>query len=142
MTHSMALRIVGRFAAGINGPIFSFDHPRIHGGQHPELIFEEMGLHPKFSHFWLPTNSPDIHKVIEHTHARLVQTFQTWLFRDSSTYSLQEYKKALEMIFYSHSVDFSSVASWQVIKADVDSLHATLREVAGLKGGWPEKKIR
>lgn len=125
---------VGPWGLPENDPIFSFDNPNIHGGRDPMKIMKPLRLDLD-SHFELPANSSDIHKVIEHTHGRLVKVFQDWLYADSTKYSLPTYKTALEQIFYK----WDSVASHTVIDKDVKSLPALFAEVVRLEGGWPKK---
>ena len=120
-----------------NEPIFSFDNPAIHGGKHPEIIMRAMNL-TLDDHFELPPNSCDIHKVIEHMHARLVGAFQEWMYADSTSYDLPTYKLALERIFYTDP----SVASHQVIMKDMQSLPALFRELVAIEGAWPKKMWR
>lgn len=130
-------RAVGRWGVPGNDPIFSFDHPNIHGGNKPGIIMAAMGL-TRASHFMLPANSCDIHKIIEHLHARLVGAFQKWLYEDSTKYNLDVYKRRLEQIFYT----CPEIASPPVIQKEVNSLPALFQELIDIKGAWPPKAWR
>ena len=118
-------------------PIYSFDHPNIHGGQNPQPVMSALNL-TVADHLMLPTHSCDIHKVIEHTHARLVGAFQRWLYDDSTPYNLAVYKRNLEGLFYVGK----GVAQPKEISEDVKSLPELFRELIKLKGAWPPKHFR
>lgn len=131
---------VGRLGTAGCGPIYSFDHPPIHGGKKPGVIMHALGLTLQ-DHLMLPSHSCDIHRVIEHTHARLVDAFQRWLYVDSKAYNLDTYKRALEFLFY-HG---NGVAAASVIESDVlgkggkNGLVELFAEVVRIRGAWPEK---
>lgn len=48
-------------------PIYSFDNPRIHGGRNWAEVMRAAGISDK-AHYNLSVNSPDLHRIIEHTH--------------------------------------------------------------------------
>lgn len=123
---------VGPWGRPGNDPIFSFDHPNVHGGKKPGVVMHAMGLTLR-SHFMLPCHSCDIHRVIEHTHARLVKKFQDWLFEDDTVYNLDRYKRELEKIFYNNT----KVAGWETIGWDVAGLPELFEELVRIRGGWP-----
>lgn len=130
-------KAVGPLGPPANDPIFSFDHPNIHGGKKPGIVMHEMGLTLK-DHLQLPVNSCDIHRMIEHTHARLVESFQLWLDRDSTKYSLEFYKRGLERLYY----EDPTVASPYVLQKDLNGLPALFQEVIDINGAWPPKAWR
>lgn len=119
-------------------PIFSYDNPPAHGGVTGKKVMEALDLQAA-DHFELPPNSCDIHRVIEHTHARLVAAFNDWLYRDpSEVFTMSDYKQKLEELFYKHP----PVASPEVIMADVQDLPKLFQEVIEKKGGWASKAFR
>lgn len=130
-------KAVGKLGQPGCGPIYSFDHPNIHGGKKPQAVMRALGL-TLADHFMLPTHSCDIHRVIEHTHARLVRTFQTWLYEDSAQYNLATYKAVLETLFY-HG---AGVAEPHVIAKDVKGLPELFQELINIRGAWPAKHFR
>jgi hypothetical protein len=90
-------------------------------------------------HFELPSNSCDIHRVIEHTHARLVAAFNDWLYHDpSDMLTMDDYKRKLEELFYNDP----SVASPAVIMGDVATLPELYEEIISKEGGWAAKAFR
>ncbi len=111
-------------------PIWSFDNPSIHGGVGGALVLQALGI-PKAQHFELTVRSSDIHKVIEHTHARLVGQFEDWYYIDPQPYELSVYKGVLEQLFYTRY----EVASAEVIMEDVQSMPGTLAKVISAAGG-------
>ena len=130
-------KAVGTLGQAGCGPIYSFDHPNIHGGKKPQVIMRALGL-TLADHFMLPTHSCDIHRVIEHTHARLVRAFQNWLYDDSTKYNLATYKAVLEQLFYFGTV----VAQPAVIAKDVKGLPKLFEELVKIGGAWPPKHFR
>lgn len=118
-------------------PIWSFDHPNIHGGKTGAAVLTALGLQEP-DHFQLTHNSSDIHCVIEHTHARLVAAFQKWLYEDCQAYDLDHYKVGLKRLFYEQP----EVASPNVIFRDVKKLPELFEQVIEVKGGHPPKRFR
>lgn len=118
-------------------PIWSFDNPNIHGGLSALSVLEAMEWN-EADIFPLPARSSDIHKVIEHTHARLTEAFHKWHYNDRRLHSLRRYKVVHEEFFYTNP----AVASADVIMGDVKGLTTTLLEIAKAKGGEIRKKYR
>ncbi len=118
-------------------PIWSFDNPNIHGGLSALSVLEAMEW-TEANNFPLPACSSDIHKVIEHTHARLTAAFFKWYYNDRRLHSLRRYKVVHEEFFYTNP----AVASADVIMGDVMSLTTTLLKIAEAKGGEIPKKYR
>lgn len=129
----------GKPAGGWMGwePIWSFDHPTIHGGRDGKPVLTALGLSSS-EHFQLTANSCDLHRVIEHTHARLVGRFQSWLYEDCQAYDMQVYKDKLKSIFYHDN----PVANPQVIASDVEKLPELCEAILEVEGGWPRKAFR
>lgn len=109
--------------------IFSFDHPNIHGGRQGTLVLQALGLKEE-DHFPLPGNSPDMHRVIERTHARLVQQFELWYYSDHTRYPSKTYKEHLENLFYY----CPEVAGHEALMKDVCALHEAFAEIVRRKG--------
>ena len=86
-------------------------------------------------HFELPSNSCDMHRVIEHTHARLAAAFNDWL---CDRFTMDDYKRKLEELFYSDP----RVASAGVIMGDVATLPELYEEIIAKEGGWAAKAFR
>jgi hypothetical protein len=120
-------------------PIWSFDNPGIHGGKGTPLsqVLASIGLGDT-EKFNLPVHSSDIHKVIEHTHARLVGSFCKLYESDIQPQKVGEYKSILRKLFYTKS----SIASAKVIHGDVMSLRATLEKILENQGGEIPKPLR
>lgn len=121
-------------------PIWSFDNPSIHGGNRPgtrdpflaSLRLTEAEVFP------LPAHSSDIHKVVEHTHARGVRSFEAQYYSDPRVLSVPTYKRMFQEAFEKDP----SVASPEVIEADVRGLVETMAAVGVKKGGEIPKRLR
>lgn len=118
-------------------PIWSFDKPNIHGGKEARSVMAALKWDAA-DIFQLPVRSSDIHKVIEHTHSRLVRAFDDWYYVNLTEYPLSKYKEKLEELFYHDP----SVASASVIFDDVNSLPHTYRQVVERHGGEIPKAFR
>ena len=122
-------------------PIWSWDRCSIHGGKGGEpldAVLRSAGL-PRAEFFDLPPRSGvDIHRIIEHVHARLVGLFGAWYCSDPQPYAVEAYKTVLQQIFYS----FPGVASPEVIEAEVRKLPPVLQEVIAKSGGAVSKPFR
>lgn len=75
-------------------PIWSFDHPTIHGGETGAPVLEALGL-SEAEHFPLTHNSPDLHRVVERTHARLCRRFDRWFLLQRQEHPMSRYKEEL-----------------------------------------------
>lgn len=123
--------------AGLKGvkPTISFDNPNIHGGEKNwGNIMAACGM-TKRQRFPLTKYSPDIHRIIEHTHARLVRDFQEWLDTHDGDFDLPAYKVKLIQLFYEKQTA-------KVIAADVSTLRELYSEIIKAGGGWPPKRFR
>ncbi len=121
-------------------PMWSFDNPGIHGGKggKPWNDFVSMANLRATEIFDLPVRSSDIHKVIEHTHARLVKSFYKVYDSNLQSTPISFYKDVLRNHFYTNPW----VASAKVIRGDVESLRATLHKIVEKKGGEIPKPMR
>ena len=93
---------------------------------------------PKAEVFPLPVHSGDIHKVVEHTHARGVKSFEDWYYTDPRIHSVSKYKRKFQEAFE----NCSSVAGPATIEGDVRSLVETLAAVGRSGGGEIPKGLR
>lgn len=121
-------------------PIWSFDNPSIHGGNRPGTLdpfLASLGLSAA-EVFPLPAHSSDIHKVVEHTHARGVKSFEEQYYGDPRILTVPTYKRIFQECFEKDP----AVASPEVIAADVQSLVATMAAVAVKEGGEIPKRLR
>ena len=109
-------------------PILSFDNPSIH---------DKLGL-PAHRRFPLSTRSSDIHKVVEHTHARLVKAFEQWYYVDPQVYTVAAYKGVIERIFKTDP----GVASAKTIMNDVRTIPGLAAEIIARGGGEVPKVFR
>jgi hypothetical protein len=84
-----------------------------------------------------PPYSPDLHKVIEHVHARVCTEFMDWIVKHPNIVynTIEEYFARLENIFY-------SVITAEIVKKDVQSLQLTFAKVVEAQGGYPAPKFR
>lgn len=117
-------------------PIFSFDKPPIHGGKDTSFpgrpVLQALGLEAP-QNFPLIPHSPDIHRVIEHTHARLVGEFNDWLYHNpSNKITTKEYKEKLVELFYGSP----TVARSEVITKDVFGLVFCFKDIVARDGNW------
>lgn len=78
-------------------PVLSWDNNRIHDS--PTKWAEVKQLYP-FKLLGIPPYSPDIHSVIEHSHATLTSAFQKYVNQCPHTTKMQEYIDQLKVIFH------------------------------------------
>lgn len=116
-------------------PTLSFDNPRVHGGPNRWIEIMNACRLSKEQRFLLPPYSPDMHRVIEHTHARLVSDFQGWLNTHVGDFDLPAYKAKLQELFYERQTA-------DVIAADVSTLPALYGAIIRAEGAWPPKSFR
>lgn len=125
-------------------PIWSFDHPNIHGGETGAPVLEALGL-SEAEHFPLTQNSPDLHRVVERTHARLCQRFDRWFLMQKQEHSMSRYKEEFMRMFY----EDAPVASAGVIDRDAcgethgsPNLRDLYLNVVSKKGDWADRPFR
>jgi hypothetical protein len=118
-------------------PMFSFDSARIHksalGAQFAELqkkIKWCIGMR-----FALPVYSPDMHRVIEHAHARAVLQFRQWLYENPKEVTIGRYKAEFERIF-------RECCTPDIIAQDVAGLPELYKVVKARNGAWAPRKYR
>jgi hypothetical protein len=116
-------------------PLFSFDSAKIHksalGAQFAELRKEykwSMGMR-----FALPVYSPDMHRVIEHAHARAVLQFRQWLYEHPAEVTIGRYKTEFEKIF-------RECCTPDIIAQDVAGLPELYQVVKARDGAWAPKQ--
>jgi hypothetical protein len=111
---------------------WSFDNDRIH--QNP-VTLARLKINSR-NRFPLPPNSPDMHRVIEHTVGRLKTAFRKWLYAHPGPRSNKQYQAVLERIFY----ECPKVAGPAAIKKDVLGLPKLFKLIRLARGGWPPKR--
>lgn len=114
-----------RAAAGHAGPIWSFDNDRIHQNT---LTLASLKINSK-NRFPLPANSPDMHRVVERSIARLKGAFADWMYDHPAPRSAATYQAALRRLF-------KSTQTAQVVQADVAKLPNLWPTIIKNKGGW------
>lgn len=117
----------------------SFDSARIHESamtkQEFRGILQGVGWRAVTKRFPLPKYSPDMHKVIEHTHARAVVQWEKWLYKHPGSRSPQQYMQEFERMYRNCSCA-------EVIKADVAKLPALYKWVKENHGAWAPRTMR
>lgn len=129
-----------RYFPGDAETLYSFDSARIHQAA---LVKDPNGT-TLLTPYWfqegvhrvpLPPYSPDMHKVIEHTHAVAEAKFGKWLMEDTKKYNIEEYKAKFEQIY-------RESCTHKVVAADVQTLHDTYDAIVNVGGDWPVKEFR
>lgn len=113
---------------GINGRraiTYSMDNPKVHKNA-------KLG---RISRHELPPNSPDMHKVVEHAHARLKQLFKKAWRSFKGKLTAKNAWALLEQCAV-------QTCRARTIGADCGTLAATYRRIIELEGDWPEKCYR
>jgi hypothetical protein len=82
----------------------------------------------------LPPHSPDMHKVIEHSHARAVKEFQQWLLDHPGHHSMEQYMFQFESVY-------RQCNKASVIKNDVASLPALYDWIWAHGGEWAPRAL-
>jgi hypothetical protein len=121
--------------------LFSYDSARIHTSAMKlvdettgKLLLAAYGF--KDSHrLLLPPYSPDMHRVIEHTHGTAVVMFQAWLYQNPKKCTIEEYKQAFEGIY-------RKCCSAQAIAADVAGLPELYNWIYNHEGNWAPNRMR
>ena len=121
------LKAAGRDCGDI---LYSGDNDRIHQGADLATvgIADDMRLE-------LPELSSDMHKVIEHVHARIQYHFDNWLWDfDGGKPKVEDCKEKVLQIF-------NDLISQESIKADVYTLHKTYHAIIKADGGYIAKSL-
>lgn len=132
------LRLLGKGRDGVQlEPLYSFDSAKIHvsalGAQFAWLhqkIKWSMGMR-----FPLPVYSPDMHRVIEHAHARAVLHFRQWLYEHPKEVTIGRYKAEFERLF-------RECCTPDIIAQDVAGLPELYKVVKARSGAWAPRKYR
>jgi hypothetical protein len=121
--------------------MYSFDNAPIHSAAMKrdtvsgQSMVECYGFDEKKDRLQLSPYSPDMHRVIEHTHATATTAFQKWLLSHRGKLSVQEYKDAFEGIY-------RRVVTAASVRKDVRGLPTLYKWVATHGGNWPPAKMR
>jgi hypothetical protein len=132
------LRLLGVAKDGVQmEPLFSFDSARIHKSA---ISARFAWLHKKIKwcigmRFALPVYSPDMHRVIEHAHARAVLQFRQWLYENPKEVTIGRYKAEFERIF-------RECCTPDIIAHDVAGLPELYKVVRSRDGAWAPRKYR
>ena len=111
------------------GFIWSYDNPRIHDADLSELGITEDNRAP------LPPRSGDMHKVIEHVHARLCRAMGEWVARNPNVTSRPAMMRKFQDMFF----DVITPAS---VSADVASLPELWRWIKDNGGDGAPARLR
>jgi hypothetical protein len=121
--------------------LFSYDSARIHtsamklvDAASGKLLLETYGFKDA-QRLLLPTYSPDMHRVIEHTHGTAVVQFERWLYQNPQKCTMQEYKQAFEAIY-------RKCCSASAIAADVAGLPELYNWIYEHDGNWAPNRLR
>ena len=119
-------------------PIFSWDNTRIHGNVlDADGTWPSLGITPA-THTLLPPYSPDMHSVIELTHARLMEGMQQYINDREPTANdtLQGYLNVLQGLF-------KSLITKDWVQATTHRLFIkVLPAILEAEGGYPPKHLR
>jgi hypothetical protein len=108
--------------------IYSFDNDRAHTKAVPYL--EAAGVLNSSNRAPLPALSPDMHKVVEHTHALLMYHFNEMMETlDDRPRSVDFYIEKLREIFFREVTP-------EIITKDTRTLRATYRAIIAADGGY------
>lgn len=112
-------------------PLLSWDNDSVHTSHLTRL--PEYGVFSGRDRKALPARSPDLHRVIERSHARLCQRFIKQLHYQGDIYTAEQYIQQLRDLFFQHE-------SADVINKDVQQLPKLYRVVAK-EGGYAPGKL-
>jgi hypothetical protein len=113
--------------------IYSFDNDSAHNKALPHLA--AAGVLNGSNRAPLPALSPDMHKVVEHTHGTLMQHFNEMMEElDDSPRTVEFYIKELKKIFFDRITP-------EMITADTRSLRETYTAIIAAKGGYINKDL-
>lgn len=119
-------------------PLISFDNDRIHTSalkRFATMLHDECGWDAATMRCSLSPYSPDIHRVIEHTHGAAMVKFRQWLYANPKKHTVEEYKAAFEAIY-------RECCSPTVIAADVAGMPEVYKAVVKNNGGWAPRELR
>lgn len=78
--------------------------------------------------------SPDLHQVIEHSHARALEAFQQWLYWNPGVKTTKIYKDKFEALF-------KEQCTKEIIAADVQRLPKVYQWVKDHHGDWAPRSV-
>lgn len=115
-------------------PIFSFDSAKHHtSSKLQDFLPASFDGTCKFP---LPAYSPDIHRVIEHSHARAQAAFEKWLYSyNVPGLTVDDYMREYERIYREQ-------CNVEVIAADVAGLPELFDNIINNNGGWADAEFR
>ena len=133
---------IALLAAGVY-PYFSLDNANVHKAAMSDEYVKEMAKKGmRLEPIYVPAYSPDLHKVIEHSHANTTRAFKSelrkCLLKGGGLRELKEipdFWAVLQVCFKEQNQPTS-------IDLDVQSLNGTYSKVLKLGGGYPAKKFR
>lgn len=112
-------------------PLLSYGNDRVHTS--PLACLPEHGVFSGRDRLVLPARSPDLHRVIEHSHARLCKQFIKLLHYQSDVLTAGQYIEQLRSLFFKHE-------SVEVISKDVAKL-PELYHVVAVEGGYAPGRL-
>ena len=113
--------------------IYSLDNDSAHKKALP--LLKEAGVLNGSNRAPLPALSPDMHKVVEHTHALLMYHFNEMLETlDDSPRSVEFYLEKLREIFFREVTP-------EIITKDTRSLRASYMAIKEAKGGYIDRDL-
>jgi hypothetical protein len=130
-------KLARKLEAGVK-PLISFDNDKIHLSaldKHAVQLKKQYKWDSSTMRCPLSPYSPDMHRVIEHTHGLATIKFRQWLYNNPKKYEVHEYQAAFEEIY-------RECSSAPVISADVASLPEVYKAVIAEDGGWPRSAFR
>lgn len=118
-------------------PLISFDNDRIHTSalKTQATVLSNVGWDAATMRCELSPYSPDMHRVIEHTHGLATLKFRQWLYQNPTKHSVAEYKSAFESIY-------RQCCTPDVIAKDVAGLPEVYNYVATHGGEWATDDLR
>jgi hypothetical protein len=126
-----------KLEAGVK-PQVSFDNDQIHVTaleKHEEELKQKCRWNASTMRCPLSPYSPDMHRVIEHTHGMATLKFRQWLYNNPKAYDVHQYKKAFEQIY-------RECCTAAVISKDVAGLPEVYKAIIAERGGWPHRQFR
>jgi hypothetical protein len=136
---AVAQEVVSEYGLAGVKPMVSFDNDKIHISalKQQAHVLEEWGWEANMR-LELSPYSPDMHRVIEHTHGLAVMKFRHWLYNRPETdvpMTVQQYQTAFEHIY-------KQCCTPDVIAADVAGLPEVYQYVYNHDGDWAPKWMR
>jgi hypothetical protein len=115
--------------------LYSFDNAKIHESAVSRGLLDMYDWKAAKDRLTLPPYSPDMHRVIEHSHGTATYAFRQWLYQNPDKNTLQDYKEGFEMVY-------KQVNTPAVIRKDVAGLTELYSWVHNNRGEMAPKKMR